>query len=102
MCRIAQHTIGNYPHCQNIHSQIDGGDFALSSSPRLITIYTSCKRGQNRGCDTMPHNNWVPVKLTINILSGNIFVAPWKMEEWAQDGIRRPKVSTLLNYQLIF
>ena len=33
----------------NIHNQINGGDFALSSSPRLITIYTSCKWGQNRG-----------------------------------------------------
>ena len=32
-----------------IHNQIDGGAFAFSSSPRLITIYTSCKRGQNRG-----------------------------------------------------
>ena len=49
MCLIAQHTIDNYPRCQNIHNQIDGGDFALSSSPRLITIYTSCKWGQNRG-----------------------------------------------------
>ena len=33
----------------NIHNQIDGGAFAFSSSPRLITIYTSCKRGRNRG-----------------------------------------------------
>ena len=51
MCRVARHTIGNYPHYRNIHNQIDGGDFAFSSSPRLITIYTSCKRGQNQGCD---------------------------------------------------
>ena len=49
MCRIARYTIGNYPYCQNIHNQIDGGAFAFSSSPRLITLYTSCKRGQNRG-----------------------------------------------------
>ena len=35
----------------NIHNQIDGGAFAFSSSPRLITLYTSCKRGQNRRCD---------------------------------------------------
>ena len=33
----------------NILNQIDGGGFALSSSPGLITIYTSCKRGRNRG-----------------------------------------------------
>ena len=33
----------------NIHNQIDGGAFDFSSSPRLITLYTSCKRGQNRG-----------------------------------------------------
>ena len=37
MCRIARHTIGNYPHCRNIHNKIDGGAFSLSSSPRLIT-----------------------------------------------------------------
>ena len=48
MCRIARYTIGNYPHCRNIHNQIDGGAFAFSSSPRLMTLYTSCKRGQNR------------------------------------------------------
>ena len=47
MFRIARYTIGNYPHCRNLHNQIDGGDFGLSSSPRLITIYTSCKRGRN-------------------------------------------------------
>ena len=33
MCQIARYTIGNYPYCRNIHNQIDGGDFALSSSP---------------------------------------------------------------------
>ena len=49
MCRIAWYTIGNYPYCRNIHNQIDGGDFSFSSSPRLITLYTSCKQGQNRG-----------------------------------------------------
>ena len=49
MCRIAWHTIDNYPHCWNKHNQIDGGAFAFSSSPRLITLYTSCKRGQNWG-----------------------------------------------------
>ena len=49
MCLIAQRTIGNYPYCRNIQNQIDGGDFAFSSSPRLITIYTSCKRGRNQG-----------------------------------------------------
>ena len=37
------------PLSKHTHNQIDGGDFALSSSPRLITIYTSCKRGQNWG-----------------------------------------------------
>ena len=37
------------PYCRNIHNQIDGGAFSLSSSPWLITIYTSCKWGQNRG-----------------------------------------------------
>ena len=49
MFQIARYTIGNYPHCRNIHNQINGGDFSFSSSPRLITLYTSCKRGQNRG-----------------------------------------------------
>ena len=39
----------------NIHNQIDGGAFALSSSPGLITIYTSCKRGRNQGHYTLPH-----------------------------------------------
>ena len=48
MCQIARYTIGNYPYCQNIHNQIDGGGFAFSSSPRLITLYTSCKQGRNR------------------------------------------------------
>ena len=37
MCRIARHIIGNYPHYRNIHNQIDGGDFAFSSLPQLIT-----------------------------------------------------------------
>ena len=49
MCRITWYTIGNYPHCRNIHNQINGGAFSFSSSPRLITLYTSCKWGQNRG-----------------------------------------------------
>ena len=51
MCQIARYTIGNYPYCRNIQNQIDGGAFAFSSSPQLITLYTSCKWGQNRGCD---------------------------------------------------
>ena len=37
------------PLLRYTHNQIDGGGFSLSSSPRSITIYTSCKRGQNRG-----------------------------------------------------
>ena len=52
MCLIARDATGNYPHCRNIHNKIDGGAFSLSSSPRLITIYASCKRGRNRGHDT--------------------------------------------------
>ena len=44
----------------------------------------------------MPHNNWVPVKLSINILQWQYFVAPWKMEKWAHDGIHRHQVSTFV------
>ena len=55
MCLIARDATGNHPRCRNIHNKIDGGAFALSSSPRLITIYTSCKRGRNRGHDTRDH-----------------------------------------------
>ena len=47
MCQIARYTISNYPYCRNIHNQIYGGAFAFSSSPWLITLYTSWKRGQN-------------------------------------------------------
>ena len=64
MCRIAWYTIDNYPYCRNIHNQINGGDFALSSSPWLITFYTSCKRGQNRGCD---------IPLPLGITSSSVF-----------------------------
>ena len=47
MCQIAQYSIGNYPYCRNIRNQIDGGAFAFSSSPWLITIYTSCTFNAN-------------------------------------------------------
>ena len=42
MCRIARYTIDNNPYCRNKHNQIDGGAFSFSSTPQLITIYTSC------------------------------------------------------------
>ena len=42
----------------NLHNQIDGGDFSFISSPRLITIYTSCKWGQNWG-------HYIPLPLGI-------------------------------------
>ena len=50
----------------NIHNQIDGGAFALSSSPQLITFYTSCKRGQNRGCDRFLETCYVFGSPTVN------------------------------------
>ena len=46
------------PLLKHTQNQIDGGDFALSSSPRLITIYTSCKWGQNWG-------HYIPLPLGI-------------------------------------
>ena len=44
----------NVPDSMIYHRQVSlfpkhGGAFAFSSSSRLITLYTSCKRGQNRG-----------------------------------------------------
>ena len=39
-------------------NRIDGGAFSFSSSPRLITIYTSCKRGQNWGVTCRIQTPW--------------------------------------------
>ena len=58
MCWIARYTIDNYPYCRNIHNQIDGEAFSFSSSPRLITLYTSCKGGQNWGV-TFATSNYI-------------------------------------------
>ena len=53
MCQIARYTIDNYPYCRNIcrniRNQIDGGDFAFSSSPRLIFNIYIMKMGSKSG-----------------------------------------------------
>ena len=72
MCRIARYTIRNYPYCRNIDNQINGGDFSLSSSPWLITFYTSCKRGQNRGVTTILGGEDGHVPIPIGLLVDNV------------------------------
>ena len=49
-------------------------DFYLSPSPRLITIYTSCKRGQNRGHYTKSHNRVIICLSKYILINSNVYL----------------------------
>ena len=82
MCRIARYTIDNYPHCRNIHNQIDGGAFAFSSSPRLIT---SCTFNANRVKTRVLHSPlpWNNTVLGVPIHRNTYTIAHPKFQNFA-------------------
>ena len=50
---------------------------------------------------SMAHNNWVTVKLSINILQWHYFRGSLENEKWAHDGIRWLQVSTFVSVAVI-
>ena len=61
MGRISRYTIDDDFNHQNIKHEIDGGDFAFSSKPQFITIYTSYTfnaNGVKTGVLHIDFNRW--------------------------------------------